>query len=250
MENNNNLYSGIFTFIIIILVVTILSLFFRRMFRIFNPEPFDNIWNEKKAKKIISLIQRTQKCFQKLNIEFIPMYGSLLGVVRHQSIIPWDDDYDICVNKKYFETILSNEKLFDDHNLKIVVKQPLLFEHKFLKIFDKNEKLIPDRDWAWPFIDIFAYTIKDDNVLLENHDGKTSFDKFEINDFFPLKNSFFILNNHKIEIQTPHNSEKILNILYGNNWKDMCYSSGYNHQLERYFDKVYKRKCHEIMKIK
>ncbi len=249
MKNSYKLYTGIFTIIIILLIVTILVMFFRRSFTIINIQPFENIWNNIKSDKLYSLIERTKNCFQELNIDFIPMYGSLLGIIRHNSIIPWDDDYDTCIHKKYFDTILENEKLFDKNDLKVIIKQPVLFENKFLKIFDKNEKLISERDWAWPFIDVFGYTIKNENLFLENNEIKNSKYVFSTNDFFPLQKSYFMLDNYKIEIKLPRNSEKILNNLYGNNWKEMCYSSGYNHQLEKHFTKVYKRKCNEIMKI-
>ena len=240
----NKLDTRVFTLIIIILIVIVFILFFKRNFKIFNSQPFENIWNKNKSKKMISLIKRTQKCFKELNIDFIPIYGSLLGIMRHKSIIQWDDDYDICVHKKYFDIILKNEKLFDTHDLKVIIKQPILFENKFLKIFDINEKLIDTRDWAWPFIDVFPYKIKDENLILENNEYKKY--NFNINDFFPLQKTFFSLNSYKIEIQIPRNSEKILNSLYGNNWKEICYSSGYNHQLEKHFDTVYKKKCTEL----
>ena len=99
----NKLDTRVFTLIIIILIVIVFILFFKRNFKIFNSQPFENIWNKNKSKKMISLIKRTQKCFKELNIDFIPIYGSLLGIMRHKSIIQWDDDYDICVHKKYFE---------------------------------------------------------------------------------------------------------------------------------------------------
>ena len=50
----------------------------------------------------------SQKCFKKLNVEFIPAFGTLLGLVRNKGLIPWDDDMDISVDIKDFDKILKN----------------------------------------------------------------------------------------------------------------------------------------------
>jgi len=47
---------------------------------------------------IISQIRLIDSIFSRYNISYCAVGGTLLGCVRHQGFIPWDDDFDILVN--------------------------------------------------------------------------------------------------------------------------------------------------------
>ena len=45
--------------------------------------------------KILDMVKDIDAVCKKHNIEYYLAYGSVLGAVRHQGFIPWDDDFDI-----------------------------------------------------------------------------------------------------------------------------------------------------------
>ena len=103
-------------------------------------KPFNSVWNQENYNKIKNLTIKTQICFEKLNIEFVPVYGTLLGLVRHKGLIPWDDDMDISVDKKYFDLIMKNKELFNKYGIDVYLyKNPTT---EYIKIFYKDEKKI------------------------------------------------------------------------------------------------------------
>jgi GR25 family glycosyltransferase involved in LPS biosynthesis len=235
------------TIINIILILVIILLVYNTkhlIFPLYNYQPFKNIWDENKMNKMIKLLTNSKKCLDVLNIDMIASYGTLLGLIRHQDVIPWDDDLDVIIDKKYFKTILDNRKLFLKYDIDIYLVKGLLGEPNFIKLYDINEPKIYNRgkNWSWPFIDIFGSYIKDDKFYIESNSNPYNY-VLNIEDIYPLKN----IKYKNITINIPNNSNNVLTVLYGNDWNDICYSSPYNHQLEKPFFNQVKTKCSEIL---
>jgi lipopolysaccharide cholinephosphotransferase len=203
-------------------------------------KPFNSVWIKENYDKVKNLLINTQICFEKLNIQFLPMYGTLLGLVRHKGLIPWDDDMDISIDKKYFDVIMKNKNLFGEYGLDVYLWK---YNNRmsFIKIFYKNEKKIRTHPWSWPFIDVFGYYEKDNKFYVENNEGNDY--KLNKEDVFPFKTNLF----ENIPMNMPNNVDNVLNTLYGNDWENVCYSSSFDHKNQRIINKRYKISCNQIL---
>ena len=56
--------------------------------------------------RVYYLLDEVSSQFDKHDVEYIMVGGTLLGSVRHGGMIPWDDDGDLCVLNKTPEEII------------------------------------------------------------------------------------------------------------------------------------------------
>lgn len=180
----------------------------------------------------IELLKETINILNKYNINYFIISGTLLGHVRHNDFIPWDDDIDIIVEDKILDLL---QDIHDTHKNKIniltrgnyIVKfcfknKVKELEHPMWKDFllDKTEK------YNWPFIDLFTFKYQDDKIIF--------FDKqWDANKFFPEKQELF----NGLFVNIPNDAHYFLEINYGSNYMDAYISTNYCHKDERIIEK-------------
>jgi hypothetical protein len=233
---------------IMIIVLLLYKKFHKIILPLDNFQPFENVWSNTNKyglsyKNVMeNMLMTISEKLQQNNIEIIPVYGTLLGMVRHNgTMIPWDDDVDICVRKDYFKNILELKDYFASKGIGIAEVNG--WGSYFLKFYDLTEPLIENRKWSWPFIDVFSWEQKGDKILISDA-GKPYINEINRTDFFPLKSNKF--NN--IILSLPKNPDKFLSLIYGKDWDTVCVSTLYNHRKEHPFKKSFSVKCTELTK--
>ncbi len=145
----------------------------------------------------LDILLETVRICSKYNIRYILVGGTLIGAIRHNGFIPWDDDIDICMLRSDYErfklicTSELNEKfeLFDwrkDQN------SPLPFSKIKIKGTHYSESLASDSNVDdGIFIDIFP---------LDNMSDKCLERKLQIINIYMLKKILLLRCGYKIDV--------------------------------------------------
>lgn len=157
----------------------------------------------KSKENLMEIFSYTCTMFQKHNINFIPFYGTLLGIIREKDFIKNDDDVDILMD-------------FDDYErLKNMITEEKIktkrYTERIIQLYLPN-KLGP--------IDIYTYHKLEKDILIK-WDGMLLYSK---EDIFPLNKITF----KGFEIDIPCNSHKILKETYGKNYLTPISKKKYN----------------------
>lgn len=123
---------------------------------------------------LLDLLKEFDRVCQENDIKYFVFAGTMLGAVRHNGFIPWDDDVDVIVPRKDYEklkNITSDEEAF---------KQPYFFQSPstdkgypkgFCRLRNSNTTEVPFDDVAMNcnrgiFIDIFPLDVLPDDTEL------------------------------------------------------------------------------------
>lgn len=80
---------------------------------------------------------------EKLNIKYYLIAGTLLGAVRHQGFIPWDDDIDVGIFRKDYERFIAEAPALLPSHLFLQTRQSdPEYPHVFAKIRNSNTAFI------------------------------------------------------------------------------------------------------------
>jgi len=138
--------------------------------------------------------------FEKFNIDYFAFFGTLLGIKRNNSFIPWDTDIDLIIN------INDKEKIIN------IFKENEIFKKYYVQI--SNEKItINFSTINLSHLDIFFYKIKNNKIYFIDKDLFNSI-SFNLEYFYPSKKEIF----ESYLIKTPNDSDSILKKLYGDSY--------------------------------
>lgn len=109
------------------------------------------------------ILNQTMKAFiafcTEHNITYYASGGTALGAIRHQGIIPWDDDIDVYMRRSEYERFLSLRGILEGTQYGIISAMEGEYYLPFGKFYDKHTTLWELKECACIFgiyIDIFV----------------------------------------------------------------------------------------------
>ena len=93
-------------------------------------------------------------------IRYYALGGTMLGAIRHQGFIPWDDDIDVGVPRDDYERMkdIIGNRLFDGYYFETMESPAFEYRYPYGKLYDSRTTLV---EHTWPalkrgvFIDVF-----------------------------------------------------------------------------------------------
>lgn len=129
----------------------------------------------KKVWKVqIELAEEIKRICQKYRIKYFIIWGTLLGAVRHQGYIPWDDDFDIAFLRKDYEKFLvvAKREIKEPYFLQTALTD-LDFFIGYARLRDSRTTgmIIDNKSLNYNngiFIDLYPLDVIPQNIILRN----------------------------------------------------------------------------------
>jgi hypothetical protein len=241
--------SWIIISILLILIISIICIVIHQKKTENYTENQVDILDIKTDDKILDLIRKMLRDVDSLFTTFdIPYWidgGTLLGAVRHQGIIPWDDDADICIDIKDLPKLLDMKNRLNEMGYGFVEFWGGYKIYPFSGLDIKHY----NRNWSWqgdlkdvdgkenfnylyPFIDVFVCQEIDGKVSFFNKSAKLLWGKkfwHSSSDLYPLRRYLF----DGFYLNGPHNPRPYLDRGYGSDWPAVAYKN-YDHQNQKF----------------
>jgi len=126
----------------------------------------NKVWDALSLKQVKQILKAISDIAIKKDFDLLLSGGTFLGYIRHGGIMPWDDDIDIAINCANVPTLFSEIEKQPEYAYKELIEE--YSGVPFYKIWLKNGTPIEGAEYTFPFIDLWPYTISDNNICFNN----------------------------------------------------------------------------------
>lgn len=115
--------------------------------------------NEHKQILLELLLEFDNFC-RKNNIKYFLCGGTLIGAIRHNGFIPWDDDIDICLLRDDYEKLIKIYKPINPNCTLLSLETDKKYNYPFAKLIDNRTILVekcPGTVEMGVYIDVFPF---------------------------------------------------------------------------------------------
>jgi hypothetical protein len=156
-------------------------------------------------------------------VDYCIMFGTLLGMIRHDGLIPWDDDLDIIVfDADKFESRCRQR--FEEKGYVVYSDMRTLdgTERRFgYRLHSEQGVPIPGQSWKFPWLGIWEADTHNEIMTLPPEDFR-----YSIGEFLPLEIRSFL----DFTVSVPRLPVKIVKDYYGEDCLEICMLHGMNHR--------------------
>lgn len=100
----------------------------------------------------LKMLKQFHEVCENLNLEYFSLGGTLLGAVRHNGFIPWDDDIDLGMPRSDYEKFINEAQNYFPENIRLI---PNPMNLNILQLVNTDTKIKVGKVTCGVFIDIF-----------------------------------------------------------------------------------------------
>ena len=126
---------------------------------------------------LLKVFKQFAKYCEEYDLTYYAAYGTLLGAIRHQGFIPWDDDIDVYMKREDYDKMIANRKLLEATPYRITYVLDGESPYPFAKFYTTEGTIWEYKHFPFiigPWIDIFPI----DEGSVDDEKANTTYDKF------------------------------------------------------------------------